>query len=81
MSGEIKLRIFDEDGLASIRKAQRNNEDVSNVKELTTVSFYHKGAFSNIFVQSELIAVLVFGVLFYYAQSIRDSFQSNRLEI
>ena len=41
-TGEIKLRIFDEDGLASVRKAQRNNEDVSKVKELTTVSFYHK---------------------------------------
>ena len=40
-SGEIRLRLFDEDGFAALKKAQRNNEDLSKVKELRTVSVYH----------------------------------------
>lgn len=68
------MRIFDEEGFASAKKAQRNNEDLTKVKELKTISFYHKGAFSNFFIQSELVAVVVYGALFYLAQSIRDGF-------
>jgi len=73
-TGQIKVRLFDEEGYGAAKKAQRNNEDLSKVKELTTFFFTHKGAFSHFYVQSELLAVLVFGALFYYAQSIRDSF-------
>ena len=41
-TGEITIRIFDEDGFGEAKKIQRNNGDLSKVKELTTVSFYHK---------------------------------------
>ncbi len=35
------MRLFDEDGFAALKKAQRNNEDLNKVKELRTVSVYH----------------------------------------
>ena len=41
-SRDIKVRLFDEAGYSAIKKAQRNKEDVSKVKELNTVSFYHQ---------------------------------------
>ncbi len=48
-SGHISVRLFDEDGFAALRKAQRNNEDLSKVKELRTFSFYHQVIHKKIF--------------------------------
>jgi hypothetical protein len=36
------VRLFDEEGYGAAKKAQRNNEDLSKVKELTTFFFTHK---------------------------------------
>lgn len=41
-AGEIKLRIFDEDGFFNYKKAQRNNEDLSKIKEVHNISFEHQ---------------------------------------
>lgn len=41
-TGEIRLRLYDDEGYGAAKKAQRNNEELSKVKELTTISFYHK---------------------------------------
>lgn len=40
-SGQIDLKIYDEDGVTALKKAQRAQTDTNQVKELQTVSFYH----------------------------------------
>ena len=70
------MRVFDEDGYAAVKKAQRNNEDSSKVKEIQTVSVYHKGAYTGPLFQTELVAILLFGGIFYWAQSTRNDIQA-----
>ena len=40
-TGEMKVRIYDEDGFANLKRAQRNSEDLSKVKELKSIIFHH----------------------------------------
>ena len=68
-SGETKLRVFDEEGFSALKKAQRNNEDLGKVKEIQTFSIYHPGSSQVSFVQSELLAVVLFGAIFYWAHT------------
>jgi hypothetical protein len=35
----MKIRVFDEEGHSELRKAQRNNQDSSQIKELSTITF------------------------------------------
>ena len=75
-SGEIRVRIFDEEGFGAYKKAQRTNGDLSKVKELKTVSFYHQGAYRGPSVQTELLVTVLFGAVFYWAQSTRSKIQA-----
>jgi len=75
-SGEIRLRLFDEDGFAALKKAQRNNEDLSKVKELRTVSVYHAGSYTGPLVQPELIFTVFFGAIYYWAFTTRSNLQA-----
>ncbi|CAF1042695.1 unnamed protein product [Brachionus calyciflorus] len=75
-SGQISVRIFDEENYNAYRKAQRSNGDLSKVKELQTVTFYHQGSYKGPSVQSELLVTVLFGVVFYFAQTIRNKIQA-----
>ena len=75
-AGEIKLRIFNEDGFFNYKKAQRNNEDLSKIKEVHNISFEHQANYRGPYLQSELVAILFFGTIFYVAQSAKSSIQA-----
>ena len=71
-TGDIKLKVYDEEGFSALKKAQRNNEDQGKVKEIQTLNVYHKGAYQGVVVQSEFLATIVFGLIFYYAHSTKS---------
>jgi len=75
-TGQIKLRLFDEEGFSAFKKAQRNNEDVKKVKELRIVEFYHQGLSSGPYVQSELLVTILFAVVYYWASKHRSLIQA-----
>ncbi|XP_070597467.1 translocon-associated protein subunit delta isoform X2 [Erythrolamprus reginae] len=64
-SGTYQVKFFDEESYSILRKAQRNNEDVSEIKPLFTVSVDHRGAWSGPWVSTEVLAALI-GILVYY---------------
>lgn len=35
------MTLYDEDGYAALRKAQRNNEDIEKVPKFATIDLYH----------------------------------------
>lgn len=74
-SGEIRVRIFDEEGYGSFRKSQRSG-DSSNVKELQTVTFYHQGSYKGPSIQIEFFVTILFGVIFYFAKSSINKIQN-----
>jgi len=76
-SGSYPVRIFDEEGYADLRKAQRAGEDTKNIKSLVSVRVDHKGSTQKTYVQSELVAVGVAGLVAYYAYSTRQSLMSS----
>lgn len=73
-SGEISVRIFDEEGYGAFRKAQRSG-DMSNVKELHTVKFYHQGTYKGPSIQIEFLVTILFGIIFYFARSSMNKIQ------
>jgi translocon-associated protein subunit delta len=75
-TGQIKLRVFDEDGFSALKKAQRNNEDVSKVKEIRVIDFYHQGTYSGPYVQSELLVTILFAAVYYWASKNRSLIQA-----
>ncbi|KAM9325852.1 translocon-associated protein subunit delta [Gastrophryne carolinensis] len=64
-SGTYEVKFFDEESYSLLRKAQRNNEDVSNIKPLFTVNVDHRGAWNGPWVSTEVLAALI-GILVYY---------------
>lgn len=54
--GEHVIRLFDEEGFAAVRKAQRSGADTSSVTPLAEVSVTHPGAFNGPLVNSEILA-------------------------
>ena len=75
-TGEVRVRLFDEEGFSALKKAQRNNEDVSKVKELRTVSVYNKGTYKGPYLQSEIVVLFLFGAVFYWAQKNKSDIQA-----
>ncbi|KAK1898089.1 Translocon-associated protein subunit delta [Dissostichus eleginoides] len=51
--------------LDSLRKAQRNNEDVNAIQPLFSVNIDHRGAWNGPWVATEVVAALM-GILVYY---------------
>lgn len=64
--GNFEIKVYDDEGYAALRKAQRNGEDTSSVAPLGVVILNHPGAYNGPWINSELAAVIVaFGVLYY----------------
>jgi len=66
-SGDHLVKIYDEQGYAALRKAQRSGEDTSSVPVLTTVAVNHSGTYNGPWFQSEFLASLTFIGLWYFA--------------
>ncbi|CAD7013568.1 translocon-associated protein subunit delta [Ceratitis capitata] len=73
--GNVVLRLFDEEGYASVRKAQRDGDNVSNVKSLVDITVATKGAYKGPWVKAELVAALVVGGIAYFAFTAKSKVQ------
>ncbi|XP_053694899.1 translocon-associated protein subunit delta [Sabethes cyaneus] len=70
-SGRYTVRLFDEESFAAVRKAQRAGEDVQAVKPLTSLLGHYPGAYKGPWINSEILAAGVVGVVAYVAFSTR----------
>lgn len=68
-SGDHEVRLFDDEGYAQVRKAQRSGEDTKNIKPLATVSVQHSGTYTGSFINSEIFATVLIGFVAYIAFS------------
>ncbi|XP_078520710.1 translocon-associated protein subunit delta [Lissotriton helveticus] len=64
-SGTYPVKFFDEESYSLLRKAQRNNEDLTSIKPLFTVNVDHRGAWNGPWVATEVLAAVI-GLLVYY---------------
>lgn len=71
-AGQYEVKLFDEEGFSALRKAQRADEDVSQVTPLTNIVFTHKGVSKGPFISSELLAIIVSALLWYAAYSAKQ---------
>jgi translocon-associated protein subunit delta len=71
-SGEIKIKVYDEEGFSALKKAQRNGEDLSKIKELKQFELEHQSNYAGFYIQSEYVAIVSFAVIFYFAQSLKS---------
>lgn len=66
-SGVQNVKLYDEQGYSSLKKAQRSGESTEGIAPLATIAIYHPGAYQGPWVQSETIAILASIGVFYYA--------------
>ncbi|KFM67359.1 Translocon-associated protein subunit delta, partial [Stegodyphus mimosarum] len=71
-SGDHGIKIYDEEGFAALRKAQRQGEDASGLPSAFSVSVYHQGTYYGPWVQSEFLAAAFSIILWYIAFSARS---------
>nr|XP_021407561.1 translocon-associated protein subunit delta [Lonchura striata domestica] len=75
-SGTYEVKFFDEESYSALRKAQRNNEDVSRIRPLFTVNVDHRGAWNGPWVSTEVVAAAIGLVVYYLAFSTKSSIQA-----
>ncbi|XP_067632386.1 translocon-associated protein subunit delta [Eurosta solidaginis] len=73
--GNVVLRLFDEEGYANVRKAQRDGDQVANVKSLIDITVATKGAYKGPWVKAELVAALAVGGIAYFAFTTKSKVQ------
>lgn len=66
-SGDKLVRIYLEDDVAALKKAQRLGEDISSVPTLGSIVVNHPGAYSGPLVNGEFLALVLASVTAYYA--------------
>ncbi|XP_064472987.1 translocon-associated protein subunit delta-like [Ornithodoros turicata] len=75
-SGEYLVRVYDEEGYAALRKAQRMGEDTKSVTPFFTLNINHAGSYLGPWVQSEFVAMVAAVLLWYFAYSAKCKLQS-----
>uniref|UniRef100_A0A1A9WQL3 Translocon-associated protein subunit delta n=1 Tax=Glossina brevipalpis TaxID=37001 RepID=A0A1A9WQL3_9MUSC len=75
-SGNVVVRLFDEEGYSSLRKAQRDGGKVSNVKSLIDVTIVTKSAYKGPWVKAELVAAFLIAGVAYFAITTKNKVQS-----
>lgn len=75
-AGTYEVRFFDEESYSLLRKAQRNNEDVSIIPPLFTVSVDHRGTWNGPWVSTEVLAAVIGIVIYYLAFSAKSHIQA-----
>ncbi|CAL1298536.1 unnamed protein product [Larinioides sclopetarius] len=76
-SGEHGVNVYDEEGYAAVKKAQRNNEDSSGIPSAFFLSLYHRGTYYGPWVSTEFIAATTSILLWYIAFSARSNLMSS----
>lgn len=74
-SGNVVVRLFDEEGYANLRKVQRDGGKVSNVKSLIDITINTKSAYKGPWVKAELIAGLIVAGVAYFAVTTKAKVQ------
>ncbi|XP_037949382.1 translocon-associated protein subunit delta-like [Teleopsis dalmanni] len=74
-SGNVVVRLFDEDGYTDIRKAQRDGESINAIKSLIDISVPTKGAYKGPWVKAELLAAVVVSAVAYFAFTTKSKVQ------
>ncbi|CAG5130823.1 unnamed protein product [Candidula unifasciata] len=69
--GTYEIRIFDEEGFAALRKAQRSGESTDSLKPLFTISLSHQGIWSGPVLQSEFVAAMTAIIVWWLAYTAR----------
>ncbi|XP_054859424.1 translocon-associated protein subunit delta [Eublepharis macularius] len=75
-SGTYEVKFFDEESYSILRKAQRNNEDISGIKPLFTVNVDHRGAWNGPWVSTEVLAACIGLLVYYMAFSAKSNIQA-----
>ncbi|XP_038604005.1 translocon-associated protein subunit delta [Tachyglossus aculeatus] len=75
-SGTYEVKFFDEESYSLLRKAQRNNEDISDIKPLFTVNVDHRGAWNGPWVSTEVLAAVIGLMVYYMAFSAKSNIQA-----
>ncbi|GIY82150.1 translocon-associated protein subunit delta [Caerostris darwini] len=76
-SGEHVVNVYDEEGYAAIKKAQRNGEDISGIPAAFNLALYHRGTYNGPWVSTEFIAAVTSIILWYIAFSTRSQLMSS----
>jgi len=71
-SGTHTIKVYDEEGYAAVRKAQRSEEDISTVPHLLVVEIYHSGTYNGPWFQSEFIAAIASILIWYWAYTAKS---------
>merc|ERR1712002_48056 len=82
--GVYDVSIYDEDGFATLRKAQRSSDgagaasaEAASVEPLARISVNHGGVWKGAPVQSELVALFVAAFVFYLAHAAKSNLQDS----
>ncbi|XP_045434649.1 translocon-associated protein subunit delta isoform X5 [Pipistrellus kuhlii] len=88
-AGTYEVRFFDEESYSQLRKAQRNNEDISSIAPLFTVSVDHRvsglkrlawawetGTWNGPWVSTEVLAAVIGIVIYYLAFNAKSHIQA-----
>lgn len=75
-SGAVIVRLFDEEGYAHLRKAQRDGANLSKVKSMLDITINTIGAYKGPWVRAELVAALFGSILAYYALTTKSKVQA-----
>ena len=75
-TGEKEIKIYDEEGLAALRKAQRKAEETgtspSPVEPLTKLTVYHPGLYKGPLFQVQVLAVSALILVYYVAYNAKS---------
>lgn len=71
-TGDVSVQIYDEIGYSAIKKALRNNEDISSVGHFSSISVNHPGTYKGPWISCEFLAVILSLAVAYYAISFRS---------
>lgn len=69
VSGERQIRLFDEEGYAAVRKAQRSGEKTEKIVPLALLTVNHPGTYGGSFINSEIFATIIIAGVAYLAFS------------
>jgi len=75
-SGDYSVNLYDEEGYGALRKALRSGEDISTVKPLVTIVVSYPGAYQGPWVNSEFMAAVLSGLVWYLAFSAKSNLLS-----
>ncbi|KAH9503592.1 SWI/SNF and RSC complex subunit Ssr4 [Bulinus truncatus] len=66
-AGNYDIRVFDEEGFALLRKAQRSGESTDSIKPLFTLKLNHPGIWTGVIVQTEFVAAMAAIIVWWFA--------------